>query len=507
MDQRKWVRQKTSWNWEAIRCWRFKWSRVFVRTLEADLPLSCLFEAPTVRELADGIAENRWKQNDTPVPALVPISRESLLPASFIQEQLWILHQLDPGSDAYNVPVGIRLNGPLDVSILRQSLNEIVRRHEALRTTLKSSNGNLTQIVNASLEIDVLLKDLRGEDGQSVDDFLRVEAQRPFNLERGPLIRAAVARVSDEDHAVIIVMHHAVTDGWSLDVLFRELGANYEAFTANGTGREWPNAAVQFADFAVWQRSWMKGKRLDDELSHWKQKLAGAPLAVNLPTDFPAMERSIKKVGRNSIDLPGRLCGELTQLGRNEGATAFMVLMAALAITLRKWTGQTDMVLGTVVAGRIRREVESLVGCFMNFLPLRFRIDASQSYLEVLRAVKTEVIAGQAHQDCPFGKIVASLAVERTPNRNPVYNVALLFQNSPEAPRFGGGLECAPIDVHTNSALLDLRFEANETQNGMALSCEFNAGLFDAKTIEHLLRSNSGRSLKILSQSDGLATK
>ncbi|HEX3989372.1 MAG TPA: amino acid adenylation domain-containing protein, partial [Verrucomicrobiae bacterium] len=456
-------------------------------TLDFDLPLTCLFEAPTVRELAVGINSGRWQSNAAPIPDLKPCSRGNVSPASFMQEQLWVLHQLDKTSDAYNVPVAVQIKGPLDLTALQSSLDAIVRRHEALRTTLRISDGVLVQSVHPSLEIKIAFKNFCGGSESGAREFLRDELQRPFDLESGPLLRATLAQTGETDYALLIVMHHAITDGWSLDILFRELGGNYRAFVEKGSAQNESALEVQFADYAQWQRAWMQGERLDRELTYWKEKLALAPAEVNLPTDFPASENAVKKVGHSKIDLPKQLCRNLAQIGKSEGATTFTVLIAALAITLRKWSGQTDLVLGTVVAGRNRREIESLIGCIMNFLPLRFNIAGTESNLEVLRAVKAEVIDGQTHQDCPFGKIVESLSVQRSAHRNPVYNVALLYQNAPEMPRFGKALECRPIELESSSALLDMRFEANETETGMSFKCEYNAGLFDGKTIRHLL--------------------
>ena len=456
-------------------------------TLAIDLPLTCVFEAPTARELASGINSGRWQTNAAPVLELKPCSRGNISPASFMQEQLWVLHQLDKTSDAYNVPVAIQINGPLDLSALQNSLDAIVRRHEALRTTLKISDGVLVQAVNPSLEVKITLKDLRGKSEKQANEFLSAESRRPFDLESDPLIRATLAQTGQTGHALLIVMHHAISDGWSLDILFRELGGNYREFVEQGSAQNHPALEVQFADYAQWQLAWMQGERLDRELSYWKEKLAGAPAEVNLPTDFPASENAVNKVGRCKIDLPKQLCRNLTEVGKSEGATPFMVLMAALAITLRKWSGQTDLVLGTVVAGRNRREIEPLIGCFMNFLPLRFKFAGSETNLEMLRAVKSVIIDGQTHADCPFGKIVQSLFVQRSANRNPIYNVALLYQNSPDMPRFGDSLKCSPIELESGSALLDMRFEANETENGIALTCEYNIELFKEKTVQCLL--------------------
>jgi ABC-type multidrug transport system ATPase subunit len=331
-------------------------------------------------------------------------------------------------------------------------------------------------------------------------ELLQAEARRPFDLEHGPLIRASVVRMDKLDHAMVIVMHHAVTDGWSLDILFRELEASYRALAAGGPAPAFSALPIQYADYAQWQRGWMQGDVREKELLHWRQKLAGAPQALDLPTDPIHSPQPATKAARLTVEWPEQVRDQIVKLGQGEGATTFMVLMTALAITMHKWTGQSDMVLGTVVAGRNRREIEGLIGCFMNFLPLRVKISGSETGLDALRGVKAEVIEGQTHQECPFEKIVESVKVERRPGRNPLYNVALLFQNCPSVPQLGAGLESSPIAVHVDAPLLDLRFEANETVEGIALTCEYKSDLFDARTIEHLLAS-FGAVLELLAQS------
>jgi amino acid adenylation domain-containing protein/FkbH-like protein len=456
--------------------------------LNLELPLSCLFETPTVEAFAAGLDSGRWKHNGNPLPPLEPITRSRILPASFMQEQLWFLQQLEPASDAYNVPVAIRLKGRLDLNALQQVLDMIVRRHEALRTTLHFSGGHLRQTVASALELNIGVTDLRGGREARMMELLQAEAQRPFDLEHGPLIRVSVVRLDEMDHALGIVMHHAITDGWSLDLLFRELEASYRSFVVEGTAPEFPPLLIQFADFARWQRRCMQGGVQEKELIYWAKKLAGAPLELDLPTDPIGPAQPSAKAARLAVDLPEQLRQEIVKLGQGQGATTFMVLTTALAITLHKWTGKTDMVLGTVVAGRNRPEIERLIGCFMNFLPLRINLTGSETGLAALRAVKTEVIESQTHQDCPFEKIVESVKVERRPGRNPLYNVALLHQNCPSVPQLSG-LESSPIAVQVDAALLDLRFEANETATAIALTCEYKADLFHASTIEHLLAS------------------
>jgi FkbH-like protein len=398
---------------------------------------------------------------------------------------LWFLNQLDPASDAYNVPAAVRLKGRLDLAALQRAVNHIIMRHEALRTTFHSGEGGLRQRIEPSRMLEIPVTDIGSE--SQLDQFLNSEARRPFDLERGPLARARVARITETEHAFVLVMHHAVTDGWSLSILFHELETLYLAFATGRAAPQLPALPVQYADFARWQRSWMQGPALEDELRYWKEKLAGMPASVDLPADHVETARTTSAAARRTVCFSKRLLSETSQFAQREGGTTFMVLMAALAITLHKWTGQTDMVLGTVVAGRCRREIENLIGCFMNFLPLCAKVTGTETGREVLRAVKTAVIEGQTHQDCPFKKIVESMNVERRLNGNPLYNVALLFQNSPIGQFHDDLLDAVPIPVNVQAALLDLRFEADETADGLSLLCEYKADLFEGTTIDGLL--------------------
>jgi amino acid adenylation domain-containing protein/FkbH-like protein len=455
-------------------------------SLKIELPLNCLFKAPTIESMA--VALSRCSEKET-APALTVIPRDSVLFASFMQEQLWFLHQMEPQSDAYNVPAGIRIKGPLDTEILEHSVNFLVRRHEPLRSTLRLADGNLRQIIHQSLEIKIGLIDAPDASDSEILRLLEAEARRPFDLEHGPLIRASIVRINRLDHALVIVVHHAVMDGWSLDVLFREMEIVYRALALGNGSPILPPLPFQFADYAHWQRQCIAGEVLKREASWWRETLAGAPSAVRLPPDSDGSPEPHRTVARQTIELPKQLRDEIANVARAEGGTPFMVLIAALAITLNKWTGQRDMVIGTVVAGRTRHEIEGLIGCFMNFIPLRLKISGDGTGLDALRTTVHGVIDAQAHQDCPFEKIVESLKVARRGSENPLYNVAFLFQNNPELPKLGNGLECAPLQVHIDTPLLDLRFEANETPSGLEILCEYKSELFRARTMELLLDS------------------
>jgi len=272
---------------------------------------------------------------------------------------------------------------------------------------------------------------VRAESEARLDALLRAEAQQPFDLTRGPLIRAVLVRLNEADHALLVVMHHTISDGWSLAVFFRELETCYRAFSTGNGAPDLPQLPMQYADFAQWQRQWMQGAVLEGELNYWKRVLAGAPARLELPTDRDEPPEPSRKAARRRVELPEPLAAGVAKLCHDRRSTPFVVLLSALGLTFQKWTQQQDMVIGTVVAGRNRREFENILGCFMNFLPIRLRIAGVQTCEQLLDNVRASVLEAQAHQDCPFEKIVEALNPERTLNQNPLYNVGLLLQNFP----------------------------------------------------------------------------
>lgn len=465
-----------------------------VRTaLKVELPIFSLFDAPTIAKLAEGLTSGLWTHDGPPVMPLLPVAREGVLPVSFVQERLWFIDQLDPGSHAYHVPMAVRLKGPLDVVALQRGFDEIARRHESMRTWFAFANGNLSQVISPPAPLPVELIDLQAtpdtERESAALQTANQEAQRPFDLARGPLVRITLAKLAENDHLLIIVMHHTVSDGWSLSVLFEELEALYHSGINGLPAPTLPELPIQCADFAHWQRQWMQGAVLANELGHWRNTLAGAPTSIQLPADHPDAAAPTREAGQRSVQFAGDFGNALTALCQREGSTPFMVCLTALAITLQKWTQQNDMIIGTVVAGRNQRELESVIGCFMNFLPLRTTISGNETGRELLQRTRATVLQAQAHQDCPFEKIVEALNPERRAGRNPLYNVALLQQNFPAQVLKAGALQTSLVPLETHAPLLDLRFEAEQTDQGLSLMCEYKADLFEPETIDQLLRS------------------
>ncbi|HEX8190221.1 MAG TPA: amino acid adenylation domain-containing protein, partial [Pyrinomonadaceae bacterium] len=451
-----------------------------------ELPLRSLFGAPTLAGLAAQVEAALGAGHGLTAPPIGPAPRGGALPLSFAQERLWVLHQLEPQSAAYNIHHAIRLAGPLDAGALERSLNEVIRRHESLRTTFAADGGRPAQVIAPALELRLTLTRLDGlteaEREAEVRRLSRDEAARPFDLAAGPLVRAELLRLGEEEHVALLTLHHIVSDGWSFGVFVREMAALYGAFSA---GAESPleDLPVQYADFAAWQRGWLRGEVLERQLAYWKKRLEGAPPALELPTDRPRPARPDFGGARHVLTLPETLVGALRERGRQAGATPFMLLLAALKITLGRWARQRDVVVGTVVAGRNRMETEDLIGCFMNFLPVRSTLADGETGAEFLDRLKGTVFEMYAHQDCPFEKIVEALNPERLPHRNPLYNVAFLMQNFPREHSFSPALEASVVPAERHAALLDLRVVVEDRGGEMRLWCEYAAELFDAETI------------------------
>jgi amino acid adenylation domain-containing protein/FkbH-like protein len=450
-----------------------------------ELPISALFDAPTISALAQVVSSSQSESGLQKSAPLEPISREGHLPVSFVQERLWFLDQIGVENRAYNVPIAFRLNGTLDLEAFQKAFDQIIARHESLRTTFYFAEANLSQAISPSASIKIAIEDLRDE--TRAQDMVNAEAQLPFDLTNGSLIRARLVRLGESEHIFVLVMHHIISDGWSLGIFLRELEMAYRANIGSTPQASLPPLRVQYADYAAWRSRSIEAVPLENELTFWRSKLDGAPPAIALPTDKSICGIPSGKAGHVNVQIAPQLTQAILQFGRQDGTTPFMVLMTALAITLRKWTGQRDMVIGTVVAGRNRRELENVIGCFMNFLPLRISIEGTETGREILASMRTTAMEAQNHQDCPFEKIVEAINPERKLNQNPLYNVALLFQNFSLEFFDDGPLRATPYPAFLDAALLDLRFEAEQNERGLSILCEYNAALFEPATIEQLV--------------------
>jgi amino acid adenylation domain-containing protein/FkbH-like protein len=458
-----------------------------------ELALRKLFESPTVAGLATQLEQELKAREGKPLrlpPPVRSVAGEKELLLSFAQERLWFQDQLQPGNTFFNLHQAFRLTGRLDVAALEQSLNEVLRRHDALRTTFKQTEGRALQIVCPAQTINLPVTDLSGwpesEREREARQQSDAESKLPCDLATGPLLRVRLVRLAEEEHVVLLTIHHIVSDGWSVGIFIREMALFYESFS--GGQRATPvELPYQYADIAAWQREYLQGDALEEQLSYWRMKLDGAAPALSLPTDYPRPPVRSSLGARRTLMLPDGLVRQLKEMNRREGVTLFISMLAALKIVLFKWTQQRDLVVGTVVANRNKLETENLIGCFMNFLPVRSQLTGDETGRELLERVKASVFEMYAHQDCPFEKIVEAVNPERRLNQNPLYNVAFLLQNFPRTYTFSDTLEAAALPTERHTSLLDLRLVAEEVEGGLQLWCEYSTDLFAAETIESFL--------------------
>ncbi|HEX7243315.1 MAG TPA: amino acid adenylation domain-containing protein, partial [Longimicrobiaceae bacterium] len=367
-----------------------------------EVPLKALFEAPTVAGLAVRVEALR-SDGTLLAPPIVPVPRDgSPLPLSFAQQRLWVVDRIEPDSPAYNMPHPLRLRGVLELPVLRASLDALVRRHESLRTTFSEEGGRPVQVVHPAVRVPLPAVDLRGLPGEARQREAKrlsgAEAMRPFDLARGPLLRATLVRLDEEDHVLLFNMHHIVSDGWSRGVLVREVSVLYGAFSRGETPRL-PELPVQYADFAVWQREWLSGEVLEAQIGFWRERLEGVPPLLEIPTDRPRRAGQSSLAARHPFTLSPELSQRLRELARREGATLFMTLLGGWQALLSKYSGQDDVVVGTPIAGRNRRETEGLIGFFVNTLALRARLGADPTWSGLLEQVREETLGAYDHQD------------------------------------------------------------------------------------------------------------
>jgi amino acid adenylation domain-containing protein len=456
------------------------------RILHVELGVRRLFERPTVAELAEEIEGNRV-QSGAVLP-LVAANRDGRLPLSYAQERLWFLDQLEPNSAGYNIAGGIRLKGPLDAGALEDSLNALLTRHEALRTIFVEDQGRPSQVIVAEQRLKLVMEDLRGIAGgeKRIQQRAQAEGQRPFNLREGPLVRVALLRTAEEEHFLLVTMHHIVSDGWSLGIFQKELGELYAALTAGKSSPLTP-LPIQYADYAIWQRGWLQGEILEKQLDYWRQQLAGAPPVSELPTDHPrpALQTFNGTVLR--YHLPKRLTEEIRKLSRQQGVTLFMTLLSAFKLLLYRYSHQADIVIGTPIANRNRLETEGMIGFFVNTLLLRTQFSEEQRFTDVMAQMREVTLGAYAHQDLPFEKLVEVLQPERSLSHNPLFQVMFVFQNVSQALQKYGGIEWTHWGVDTGTSKFDLTLSVAESSESLDVWLEYNTDLFEEGTMQRLL--------------------
>ncbi|HEV2735654.1 MAG TPA: amino acid adenylation domain-containing protein, partial [Longimicrobiaceae bacterium] len=461
------------------------------RVFGVEVPLRALFEGPTVAELAGRVEEIR-RAGAPALPPVVPTGRTAPLPLSFAQERLWFLDRLQPDSAFYNVYSAMRLGGALAVRALERTLGEVVRRHEALRTVFGETDGSPVQVIRPFGGFVLPVEDLAGlgeaRREAQVERRATQEAARPYDLAAGPLFRASLLRLGAEEHVLLLGMHHVVSDGWSMGVLFREVEVLYEAYR-EGRESPLPELAVQYADYAVWQREQLRGEALERQLGFWKEQLRGAPELLELSTDRPRPAAQSFRGANEHVQLPAEVLEKLRALGRQEGATLYMVVLGAFQALLCRYGAGEDVVVGSPVAGRGRGETEELIGFFVNTLVLRTDLSGEPSFRELVRRVREVTLGAYENQEVPFERLVAELSPERSLSHSPLFQVSFALDTAHTTGAGDGlaGLSVSGVGAEFGFARFDLSLSLAASSRGLRGGLTYSTDLWEAATMRRLV--------------------
>ncbi|MBN3925213.1 non-ribosomal peptide synthetase [Nostoc sp. NMS4] len=459
------------------------------KAFKVELPLRCLFESPTVAELAKEIEKTKKADLKVKLPNIGHTSRTSNIRLSYAQQRLWYLDQLNPHNAAYNIFDAVRIIGSLDIPALEQSLNEIIHRHEILRTNFILENGQPIQVIAPYLNLELLVIDLSKlldvEKYQTVQNLVNQEAENPFNLDIDRLLRVTLLRLSETEYVLLFTMHHIIADGWSMGVLIKELVALYEAFSLDKPS-PLPEIVIQYADFAIWQHQLLQEEVLEKLLTYWQKQLQNLP-TLKLVTDYPRPIRPTYQGLAQPFILSLTLSQQIKILSNQQGVTLFMTLQAAFATLMHYYSQQDDIVIGTDIANRSQGETEALIGFFVNQLVLRTKFDGNPSFQEMLERVRAVTLDAYAHQDLPFDKLVEAINPQRNLHITPLFQVKLILQNTPTTALNISGLTFQSLETETKTATFDLLFDIRDTEHGLMGLLKYSTDLFAAKTIARML--------------------
>ena len=452
-----------------------------------DFPLVGLFEAPTIGDLAARIEKASFTTDALMLSAIQPAPRDEDLPLSFVQQRLWFLDQLSPGTAVYNIPFPFRISGLLDVSVLEQSFADVIARHEILRTSFPTVDGQPVQKIAPPPVFSLPLVDLSQVPEARRESLARSLAdediRRPFDLARGPLLRARLLRLSDAEHVIVVAFHHIIFDGWSMGLFLQEVSAHYEARAAGQTPTA-PELPIQYADFAAWQRQHLLASVMEDQLNYWKQKLSGNLPVLQLPTDRPRPQTPSFKGAHLRLQLPPELSEALKALSRKQGVTLFMTLLSALQFLLQRYSGQDDIIVGSPIASRPRVETENLIGCFLNTLVLRTDLSGDPTFEELLDRVREVTLGAYAHQELPFEQVVDAL---RSPHQASLFRVWFTYQNTPRSQgQRITDLTMSTYDTDPEVSQFDLVLQIANADEGLSAILTYAMDLFDRTRIERL---------------------
>ncbi|MEM8531243.1 MAG: condensation domain-containing protein, partial [Chloroflexota bacterium] len=441
------------------------------------------------QELLKILLEEKKKQQSANQHTIPLRPQNESVPLSFVQQRLWFLCKLDPANVAYNVPAGVRLIGHIDIAMLEQSVNEVIRRHESLRTTFIEIDGqpiqNILPHLTITLECDDLSMLSEQDREHTVQHRATQEVQKPFNLEQGPLLRLLLLRTAEDQHVVLLIIHQIISDVWSIRVFIRELLVIYQAFLA-----EHPSSLaalpIQYADFAHWQRRWMQGEILEVQLDYWRRHLADAPKFLELPPDRPRPPVQSFWGAKYYTKLDQELTESLKALSREEGVSLFMTMLAAFKVLLYRYTNSEQVVVATPIANRTKPELEGMIGFLVNSLVLNTNMHGNPTFRDLLQRVRSTTLGAFAHQDIPFERLVMEMQNERDMSRNPLYQVMFIFQNLPDAPLETPRLTMQPIPIETGTTQCDLTLDFMERDGILTGWFDYDSALFDVETIIRL---------------------
>ncbi len=491
------------------------------QAFQVDLPLRVLFEAPTIAGMAGYIEEHGRPELLSPLQdqttstaiylqhAIQPVPRDGELPLSYAQQRLWIVHQLDPDDISYNVFAAFRIQGRLHIPALHFSLTEIMRRHEVLRTTFAMGTAFVVQRINPPAPFVLPVIDMSGLDPAKHEaELMRLayqEATTPFALSKGPLLRTLLLRLGMDQHALLLTLHHIVIDGWSIELMSRELSQLYTAFI-QGEPCHLPALPIQYADYAVWQRRWVQGEQFEKQMSFWRQQLAGAPSQLPLPTDYPRTNAFDSRGAMYSFFLTPEQTKQLKEFSQQEGVTLFMTILAVWLVHLYQQTRQEDIVVGTSIAGRNHADIEDLIGFFVNILPLRTKLTGNPSFRQILQRVKRVALEALENQDVPFDVMVSELHPGRINNFTPLLQVLLTFYHTQSMELSPATLSVEPIAFEPPTVKYDIVLLIDEQKDVLRIIWNYNVSLFAPTTIA-LWASQFEMLLKRVVQDPDLALK
>ncbi|WP_193076029.1 non-ribosomal peptide synthetase [Pseudomonas sp. FME51] len=452
------------------------------QALDIELPLRTLFETPVLGEFAAHTGQG----TSSTVPAFTRVNRDQSLPLSYAQQRQWFLWQLEPEGAAYNMSAAMRLKGRLDIEALRLSFESLIARHETLRTTFRQDGEQALQAIHSQINLVLDQETLETADETLIRSRVEAEVAKPFDLEHGPLLRVRLMRLAEDEHVLVLTMHHIVSDGWSMPIMVDELIQLYEGYR-NGQTISLPELPIQYADYAIWQRQWMEAGEQERQLAYWKEQLGDEQPVLELPTDRPRPAIQNQQGAGLSIELNDQLAQSLKQLAQQQGVTLFMLLLASFQTLLHRYSGQNDIRVGVPIANRNRVETEQLIGFFVNTQVLKAEFDLHTTFSELLKQVQQTALGAQAHQDLPFEQLVEALQPERSLSHSPLFQVMYNHQSQVRgASRQLPGLQVAGLVREETTTKFDLSLDTVEHEQGIDASLSYATALFDQSTIERL---------------------